>query len=199
MKGRKDLAKLTKKTITDKNGNTRTVWVKMDKKTKVEKPKKKVEKEETKVASHNFKRMEDLISFMSKKRFTGTAWGDPSLPENRDIMLDAMAYAMKSEGKTVSKDPSDLYLDDEDAGEEFETYMSDGILGVIRENLDDNETMDSESFDEKYGEGMYDKILSDNPNDVMSALQAIKKVTETDKKFTLGTKFLEGLIKIVDI
>lgn len=46
MKGKKDLAKLTKKTITDKNGITRTVWVKLDKDNKVDKLKKKVEEKE---------------------------------------------------------------------------------------------------------------------------------------------------------
>lgn len=146
----------------------------------------------------SFSSMKELEKFLSNKRFEGKPYGDPTLPENKDISLEAMEYWMKTEGLDPKKE-GDIYLDDDDAGEEFDTFASDGILGVIRENLDDNETMSQKAFDKKYGKGMYDKILSDNPNDVMAALKSVKKVTKTDKNFKLGTRFLEGLIKIIDI
>ena len=63
MKGKKDLTKLVKKIITDKNGITRIVWVKP---TKTPKPKKKSKGEDKKVSQtteRNFKIIptEDLI------------------------------------------------------------------------------------------------------------------------------------------
>lgn len=91
MYGKKDLSKLVKKTIVDKNGISRIVWVKRDDKT-TKKPKKAKKEKEDKVTASNERNYKTVPTdeLIKEAKELGVSW-----KENSDSRINRMRVIMK--------------------------------------------------------------------------------------------------------
>lgn len=199
MKGKKDLAKLTKKTITDKNGITRTVWVKLDKDTKVDKPKKKKEEkiEKTKEKID----YQPIFDWMDKAQAGDTISFRSAINRLNDtdkLHEDASLAYLKAKGITPPKDKSKLALYQKLKGiarEEAQTLYEKGVVYVLTRGIQDRKG-GVKAFIEKYGEEVESLLFSDAPAQNLVALQKIKEMTPTIQDFPkkVGTEYLASII-----
>ena len=200
MYGKKDLSKLVKKTIVDKNGISRIVWVKRDDK-KTKKPKKAKKEKEDKATSSNERNYkiiatEDLIK---EAKELGVSW-----KENSDSRINRMRVIMKlkeyyatSNEKILSKPKIDTpkkpdYLTSKEYKKYGGSYTQEKIekareMGILGE---DEET-------QKFLDKMLTHIQSVEDNNKYRISDILKKFP--DSMFTSFLKSISSPINSVDI
>ncbi len=190
-KGMKDLSKLTKKTMTDKNGNQRTVYVLTNKPEHKEynpngvMQKKDISDEELhQVAEHV-----DKLSHINKVRFEKLHTGDKKFPEASAKHDKAMAETSKP---PVKKKTSSHPLQDRipsDAGNITKTsYRGGDVKGFHHYEID---TDKGNEYKVRVDEGRHNKVMkyagvSKDEKKTVDTIKMDEKKVERYKKFMAG-------------